>query len=147
MARMKRVKSEDEEDETMGKQTTNQWGQEIHLVHTHRDVSTHPHMSVFCVTYSTMAAFSSGWDMILSDLNSPQEEKTLCHDARISQNLSTGLYPARWKTVTGSQGPTEGQQDRGKGKLAPSADEQETFLSIAAKRTLFINIQSVPKIP
>lgn len=100
---------------------------------------------VFCVTYSTMSAFSSGWDMSSSDLNSPQEEKTSNHYPQIS--LSTGLYPATWKTVTGSQGPTGGQQDRGKGKLVLSADEQETFLSIAAKPALFINIQSAPEIP
>lgn len=59
----------------------------------------------------------------------------------------TGLYPATWKAVTGSQGPTDGQQDRGKGKLALSADEQEPFVSIAAKPALFINIQSAPEIP
>lgn len=49
--------------------------------------------------------------------------------------------------MTGSKGPIDGQQDRGKGKLALSADEQETFLSIAVKPALFISIQSAPEIP
>lgn len=111
-----------------------------HTLCIHIRMYPHIHMSVFCVTYSIMSAFSSGWDMSSSDLNSPQTEKTLSHDPQISQNLSSGLYPATWKNVTGSQGPTGGQQDRGKGKPALSADEQETFLSFAAKPALFINI-------
>lgn len=43
--------------------------------------------------------------------------------------------------------PTDGQQDTGKGELVLSADEQETFLSIAAKPALFISIQSAPEMP
>lgn len=47
----------------------------------------------------------------------------------------------------GLTAPTWGQRDRGKRGLVLSADERETFFSIAAKPALFIGIQSAPEMP
>lgn len=101
----------------MGKSPTEQWGKETHLVHAHRDVSTHPHMAVSCATNSIASALSSGWDMSSSDLNSPQEEKTSYHDPQICQNPCTGFHLATWKTMTGTRGPIDGQRTEERGNL------------------------------
>lgn len=139
------------------KSWVNQWEEssetseveDTHLVHMHSDVPPCPHMPAFRVTDSARSASSSGWGVSLSDLNSPKGRKlctTIPKTARWLLNLHTGLHPATWKSVTGSHS-FEGQWGRGKGELVLSADEQETFLSIAAKPALLISIQSWTEMP